>query len=195
MNILGFCSNLVDCEYFLESKSPDILALCETNLDDPIESVNFSVRDYLPLIWKDSSIHMHGLAVYMKKGLLFLHWIYLKKTLLFLTYIFAWLHSVSYFFFLYWSPSLSLCTIFYFISSNIDKVLQSTHLLCLSLETLASIIRTGWPILMDFVIICLSQTTLLRWLTFLLRSLTVILTVLPFRFYFFIWCYYLFYIQ
>ena len=125
----------------------------------------------------------------------FLHWIYLKKTLLFLTYIFAWLHSVSYFFFLYWSPSLSLCTSFYFISSNIDKVLQSTHLLCLSLETLASIIRTGWPILMDFVIICLSQTTLLRWLTFLLRSLTVILTVLPFRFYFFIWCYYLFYIQ
>ena len=71
MNILGFCSNLVDCEYFLESKSPDILALCETNLDDPIESVNFSVRDYLPLIRKDSSIHMHGLAVYMKKGLLF----------------------------------------------------------------------------------------------------------------------------
>ena len=35
-NIRGLCSNFVECEYFLESKSPDILALCETNLDDSI---------------------------------------------------------------------------------------------------------------------------------------------------------------
>ena len=33
-----------------ESNSPDILALCETNLDDFIDSGNFSVRGYLPLI-------------------------------------------------------------------------------------------------------------------------------------------------
>ena len=49
-NILGFHSNFVNCESFLESNSPDILALCETNLDDSIDSGNFSVRDYLPLI-------------------------------------------------------------------------------------------------------------------------------------------------
>ena len=36
--------NFVDCESFLESNSPDILALCETNLDDSIDSGNFSVR-------------------------------------------------------------------------------------------------------------------------------------------------------
>ena len=48
-----------------------MLALCETNLDDSIDSVNFSVRDYLPLIRKDSSTHMHSLAVYMKEGLPF----------------------------------------------------------------------------------------------------------------------------
>ena len=36
----------------------------------------------------------------------------------------ALLHSVSYFFFLYWSPSSSLCTIFYSVSSNIDEVLS-----------------------------------------------------------------------
>ena len=42
--------NFVDCESFLESNSPDILDLCETNLDDSIDSGNFSVRSYLPLI-------------------------------------------------------------------------------------------------------------------------------------------------
>ena len=70
-NIKGLCSNFVDCESFLESNSPDILALCETNLDDSIDSGNFSVRGYLPLIRKDSSTHMHGLAVYAKEGLAF----------------------------------------------------------------------------------------------------------------------------
>ena len=46
-NIGGLRSNFDDCESFLESNSPDILALCETKLDD---SLDFSVRDYLPLI-------------------------------------------------------------------------------------------------------------------------------------------------
>ena len=70
---------------------------------------------------------------------------------------------------------------------------RSTHLLIfLSLETLTSIIRTGLPILVELidlvnsVIIFLSQMTLLRWLTFLLRSQTVILTVLLFWIYFFL---------
>ena len=56
-NIRGLRSNFVDCESFLESNSPDILALCETNLDDSIESGNFSVRGYLSLIRKDFSTH------------------------------------------------------------------------------------------------------------------------------------------
>ena len=33
-NIRDLCSNFVECESFLESNSLDILALCETNLDD-----------------------------------------------------------------------------------------------------------------------------------------------------------------
>ena len=69
-NIRGLRSNL-DCESFLESNSPDILALGETNLDDAIDSGNFSMRGYLPLIRKDSDTHMHGLAVYVKEGLPF----------------------------------------------------------------------------------------------------------------------------
>ena len=60
--------NFVDYESFLRSNSLDISALCETNLDDSIHSGNFSVKGYLPLIPKDSSTHMHGLAVYVKEG-------------------------------------------------------------------------------------------------------------------------------
>ena len=49
-NIQGLRSNFIECESFLESNSPGILALRETNLDDLIDSGNFSVRGYLPLI-------------------------------------------------------------------------------------------------------------------------------------------------
>ena len=40
-------------------------------MDGSIDSGNFSVRGYLPLIQKDSVTHMHGLAGYVKDGLLF----------------------------------------------------------------------------------------------------------------------------
>ena len=79
-NIRGLRSNFVDCESFLESNSPDILALCETNLDDLIDSGNFSLRGYLPLIRKDSGTHMHGLAVYVKEGLPFPRDLSLEKS-------------------------------------------------------------------------------------------------------------------
>ena len=49
-NICGLYLNFVECESFFESNSPDILALCEANLDDSINSGNFSVMGYLPLI-------------------------------------------------------------------------------------------------------------------------------------------------
>ena len=49
-NIQGLRSKCVECESLLESNFPDILALCETNLDDSIDSSNFSVRGYLPII-------------------------------------------------------------------------------------------------------------------------------------------------
>ena len=125
MNIWGLCSNFVDCESFLESNSPDILALCETNLDDSIDSGNFSVRGYLPLIWKDSSTHMHGLAVYVKEGLLFAWDLSLENSAdSYLCFWLALLHSVSHFFFLFRSPSLSLCTVFNSISSKIDEILS-----------------------------------------------------------------------
>ena len=45
--------------------------LCERNLGDSIDSGNFPVRGYLPLIQKDSSTNMHGLTVYVKERLSF----------------------------------------------------------------------------------------------------------------------------
>ena len=90
-NIGGFHSNFVDCESFLESNSPDILALCETNLDDSIDSGNFFVRGYLPLIRKDSGTHMHGLAANAKEGLPFARDLSLK-TLQIVIYVFDWLY-------------------------------------------------------------------------------------------------------
>ena len=69
-NTCGLRSNFVECESFLESNSPHILALCEINLNDSIGSGNFSVTGYLPLIQKDSITHMHGLEVYMRKEFL-----------------------------------------------------------------------------------------------------------------------------
>ena len=123
-NIRGLRSNF-DCESFHESNSPDILALCETNLDDSIDFGNFSVRGYLPLIRKDSTTHMHGLVVYVKDGLRFAQDLSLENSAgSYLCFRLALLHSVSYFFFLYRSPFSALCTIFDSISSNIDEVLS-----------------------------------------------------------------------
>ena len=39
-NIWGLHSNFVDCESFLESDSSDIIAVCETNMDDSTDSFN-----------------------------------------------------------------------------------------------------------------------------------------------------------
>ena len=68
---------------------------------------------------------MHGLAVYLKEGIAFAQYLSLENSGdSYLCFRLALLHSVSYFFFLYRSHSLSLCTVFDSISSNIDDVLS-----------------------------------------------------------------------
>ena len=70
-----------------------------TKLDDSIDSGNFSVRGYLILIHKDSSTHVHGLAVYVKEGLS-------RKLCRFLLMFLTCFTSLSILlFFLYRSPS------------------------------------------------------------------------------------------
>ena len=124
-NICGLRLNFVECESFLESNFPDVLALGEINLDDSINSGNFAVRDYFPLMWKDSSPHMHGLTVYVKERLPFAWNLSLQNSAnSYLCFWLALLHSVSHFFFLYRLPLSSSSTDFDSISSNIDEVLS-----------------------------------------------------------------------
>ena len=40
-NIRSLLSNFVDCESLLQSNCPDVLTVCETNLDDSIDSGSF----------------------------------------------------------------------------------------------------------------------------------------------------------
>ena len=117
--------NFFVCKSFLETNSPDILALCKTILDDSIDSGNFSVRGYLLLIEKYSSTHMHCLAVYVKEGVSFAQDLSVENSAdSYLCFGLALLHSVSYLFFLYRSHSLSLCSVFDSIWSNTDEVLS-----------------------------------------------------------------------
>ena len=124
-NIRGLHSNFVDCESFLESNSPDILALCETNLDDSIDSGNFSVRGYLPLIrknsWSWSYAWSHSLC--QRRNSFWMGLIPENSADSCWCFRLAVLQSLPYFFFLYWSSSWSLCTVFDSISFNLDEVL------------------------------------------------------------------------
>ena len=103
---------------------------------------------------------------------------YLWKTLQILTYVFDWL-------------CFTQCLTSF---SSIDHLLRlcARILILFVFEDLTSIIRTGLPILVEVVdlvsssITFLSQTTLLRWLTFVLASQTVIFTVLFFWIYLFV---------
>ena len=141
------------------------------------------MRGYLSLIRTDSSTHMHGLTVYVKEGLSFARDLSLENSAgSYLCFQLALLHSVSYFFFLYRSPSLA----------NVDEfpsINPSANVFVFG--ALTSIIGTDLPILelinlVNTVLIFLSQKTLLRWLTFLLGSQTVILIVLLFWIFFFL---------
>ena len=67
---------------------------------------------------------MHVLAVYVKDRLPFALGLSLEDSVdSYIRFRRALLYSMFYFFFLYRSPSLSLCTVFDSISSNIDEVL------------------------------------------------------------------------
>ena len=57
-DIWGIHLNFIEREFFLESNSPDIPALCVTNLDDSIDSGSFSVMGY----------YIDDLTVYVKEG-------------------------------------------------------------------------------------------------------------------------------
>ena len=101
-------------------------------------------------------------------------------------------HTVSYFFFLYRSLSFSICTVFYSISSHIDEVLSinpSANVFVFGdfdVHYKDWLFYSGGTDRPDELIIFLSQMTLLKWLTFLLGSLIVMLTFLLCWIYFYL---------
>ena len=140
-----------------------------------------SLWGYLPLIWKDASTQIHGPAVYVKEGLPLVWDLSLENfTDSYLCFWGALLHSVSYFLFLYWLSSSYLCTVFDSISSKKDEVL--------SINPSPNVVFGDFNVHhKDWLTYSGgTQMTLLRWLTFLLRSQTVSLTILPFWIYFFV---------
>ena len=93
-------------------------------MDDSIDSGNFSVRGYLPLIRKGPTTHMHGLPVYVKEGLPFARDLSIENSAAFYScFRPTLLHSVSYFFFLSIDHLLCLYARFS-IPSNTDEVLS-----------------------------------------------------------------------
>ena len=151
-NIRGLRSNFVKSESF------------SSNLDDSIDSGNFSVTSYLPLTQKDSITHMYGLAVYVKEGLPFARDVSLEHS------TDSYLCFTTFSVFLFFPLSITVNFINFFFdstSSSIDEVLSinpSANMFVFG--DLTSIIRIGLPILVEpidlvnFVIIFLSRMTL-----------------------------------
>ena len=137
---------------------------------------------------------MHDLTVYLKEGLPFAWDLSLENSAD--SYLCLWLallHSVSYFLFLYWSPSSSLCIVFDSVSSSIDEVLSINPSANVLVFRDFNIHHKNWltysggteqpgELCYNFSIL----NDLTPWLTFLLRSQIVILIVLLFWISFFL---------
>ena len=115
---------------------------------------------------------MHDLTVYVKEGLPYA-WDLPPEN----SYVFDWLYFTQCLTSFFSRDHLLHLCVRFLILFHLAKIRfsRSTHLLMfLSLQTLISIIRTGFPILVELIylvnsiVICISQMTLLRWLTFLL---------------------------
>ena len=73
---------------------------------------------------KLSSLIINTMLIYYTRHYSMSKRVITNSTDFYLCFWVALLHSVSYHFFLYWSPSSSLCTVFDYISSNVDEVLS-----------------------------------------------------------------------
>lgn len=123
-NVRGFRSNFLSIQSYLFHNSPDIFALSESNLNSEVSSSDFCVDGYLSLQRKDSKFHMHGLAVYIRNNLPIARECRLESPdESFMCYRVALLHSTTYLFFLYRSPSSQDCSLIDLVSDRIDQAL------------------------------------------------------------------------
>ena len=117
------------CESFRETNSPNILVLCETNLDDSIS------------LWrvthKDSIAHMYGLAVHIIEGLASAQDLSLEKSAdCYLYFRLALLHAASCFSFLYRSPLL-LCSFLFYLSRSLYTIYYFANIIFCLVDDLA----------------------------------------------------------
>ena len=120
INTRGLRSNFSSVESYLLQSSPDLLALCETNLSSAVSSCDLSVDGYLPLIRKDSNSHMLGLGIYIRKNSPICRETRFESTdYSFMCFRLAPLHSITFLFVLYRSPLSQDCTLFDIISDKI----------------------------------------------------------------------------
>ena len=125
-NIRGLRANFSDLETYLFQASPDILAISETCLTSDVADDDFSVPGYLPIKRKDSLNGKHGLAVYLKSTLPISRQEDLElPDSPFMCFRLSLLHSTSYLFVLYRSPSNQDCSVLDNISDSIDRAISS----------------------------------------------------------------------
>ena len=122
-SIQVLCLNFVECKFFLESNSPDILALCE-KLGWLNWFWQFLNEGFLPLHRKDSATHAWSCSSCEGRTSFCTRLTLENSVDSCVCFQMVSLHSVSYFFFLYQSPSWPLCTVFDAISSKIHEVLS-----------------------------------------------------------------------
>ena len=124
-NVRGLRTNFPEVQTFLSNKSPDILALCETGLNESIPDCEFDVPGFSRLISKHDHLnrHMHGLGVYIKEGLpCARETSHEEINSPYMCFRMALLHSTSYLFFLY-RPQDEGSSVFTTISNKIDNIL------------------------------------------------------------------------
>ena len=112
------------------------------------------MRGYLPLIRKDSSTHMHVLAVYVKEGLPFARDLSVENSAD--SYVFNWLYFTHCLTSFSSINHLLLCAWFFilFYLTQMRFSLSTPLLMHLSLETLMPIVKTGLHILVELIVFC-----------------------------------------
>ena len=122
---------------------------------------------------------------FMCREALLLREMYVKKTLLFLTYVFDWLYFIQCLtYFSFFDHLLHLYA--HLLMLFRLTMMRFPWSICFSLKNLTAIIGTGKTDRPDELCYNFPQLTLLKCLTFLLRSLTVTHTALLFWIYFFL---------
>ena len=171
-------STFVGCEFFCESKSPDLSALCEADMEDSIDSSIFLFEGLSSIKWKGIKYLYAWSCSLCEGGTSFCTRLFSKKLRRFL-FLTGFTLFYILLFFSYGLLSLSLYTVFVTIS-NIDEVI--------SINPSANVLVLG-----DFNIHYKDWLTYYggtyrpgelchyffqhRWLAFLLVSLTLILSL------------------